>query len=384
MQWLWRIRVWSDRLGLLSDPLADPLHQTLDTALQDARSGRAPELEVLRKLDGGVIEYYEALARRHGEKDNRRFPSGDRVRFLLAGMKAAALQLPNHFAWPVLSSLRADCVLPLSGRVGVGQTGFPQACLVMAALHAGNLRVAERSYAGLSADPWLAELARRWVWQAAIGYTEHHPEGILDRFLARQPRWEPWQETGGLASRARFALLLAAGPEVSSDPRHTVAEVGLAGAMRLRLENWWDIKDRTGASETMKWLEHEGHRASLEATLAGDRPVDDKKERTLLEAHREGLERGRLLAFDLCRLVELVRTCVAVGFLAEEEAWVILHRVADRICERFSSWDELADDFALGCGWVWGDPTPSDPRVAAVRWLQSSPSSPWRGVAFGR
>jgi hypothetical protein len=82
---------------------------------------------VLRTLNGGVSEYYEALARRHGEKDNRRFPSGDRVRFLLAGMKAAALQLPSHSAWPVLSALRADCVLALSGRVGVGQTGF-QAC----------------------------------------------------------------------------------------------------------------------------------------------------------------------------------------------------------------------------------------------------------------
>jgi hypothetical protein len=175
------------------------------------------------------------------------------------------------------------------------------------------------------------------VWQAAIGYTEYHPEGILDRFLARQPPWEPWQETGGLAtSRARFALLLAGGPEVSSHPRHTVAEVGLAGAMRLRLEDWWDIKDRTGASETMQWLEHEGHRASLEATLAGDRPVADKKERTLLEAHREGPERGRLLAFDQCRLVELVRTCVAVGYLAEEEGG---HPPPSGrlMCERFSS-----------------------------------------------
>lgn len=167
-------------------------------------------------------------------------------------------------------------------------------------------------------------------------------------------------------------------------------------AVQAMLGESWDVHGPAEAEPTLDWLARAGHTerlhgdlaalagvapAKIEAWLARQRPVAAKRLR-FAQRHRTELKAGKLVAWDLVRLINLARALYTAGWLSEAAAWTHLLLAARRLQREYRSWEELSRNFMLGRHY-WGEGEATQAKFdAAAAWLLSDPGSPWRRLAW--
>jgi hypothetical protein len=97
------------------------------------------------------------------------------------------------------------------------------------------------------------------------------------------------------------------------------------------------------------------------------------------------LERYRIRAWDLGRLIATARSAHAAGYLDQEAAWEWLLAAGDAIRQTYASWKDFGEDYILGAGFFEElNHSTTYSHVAMMRWLMDDPRSPWQRVTFGQ
>ncbi|MBX2858365.1 MAG: DUF1266 domain-containing protein [Cellvibrionaceae bacterium] len=133
-------------------------------------------------------------------------------------------------------------------------------------------------------------------------------------------------------------------------------------AWQQTLRRDWDVNDYRSLIESIEWILNTGHNRSFLATMQGinhlsqpafqsfaNRHSEDKKnELYLAYQNRFALQGVGIQAWDIGRMVFLVRQGVYVGYLAESEAWEILFQSAEKTQQRFSDWYHYGISYVVG------------------------------------
>ncbi len=361
--------------------------RVLDDILARVRAGRAPTDQDLASAQSAFLSFYDALAARNGTESNLEFADDDRALFYAAALKMAAIDHPGHDAWPMKSGVRAKVLGPLRRRLSSNDPWLYLSA-IQPALVERSPKIALHCYAQIERDPFLARLAVRWATESAMAFPEENDVASLEAFLAAVPKYEPWNPaTPALPDARRWPLLASIYPFLCQDPRTQLEDPRPPHALASRLADDWDVVDRASAVSAIEDLWNGGHRESLARHLrsldGGDpvaRATSDARVRFVTE-NRDALERRGILAWDLCRAIAIARSAHALGWLSEPETWRLVLDAGRGLREAYASWDELAEAYVLGAEYF--SPTEPTGHAAMVRWLQRSPSSPWRRVAFG-
>ena len=167
-------------------------------------------------------------------------------------------------------------------------------------------------------------------------------------------------------------------------------------AVRAMLRESWNVHGPAEVEPTLDWLTGAGHTerlhqdlaalagvapANVEAWLARQRPEAARRLR-FAQRHRTEFKDGKLVAWDLVRLINLARALVTAGWLTETAAWKHLLPAARRLQREYRSWEDLSRNFMLGRHY-WGEGEATQAKFdAAAAWLLSDPGSPWRRLAW--
>jgi hypothetical protein len=161
----------------------------------------------------------------------------------------------------------------------------------------------------------------------------------------------------------------------------------------------WSVRDRDGLLATIARTEVNGHaplfrdllgiieaagpEADPEALLAANRPKLPEQQVKYLAFLSLNYDRCRgrgFDAWDLGRCVALARWGYGAGFVSEDEAWAEIGRVAEKARERYSSWRDFGEDYALGRA-VWAAGFDQELRyyaaAEAVLKRLLEPGNPW-------
>ena len=132
----------------------------------------------------------------------------------------------------------------------------------------------------------------------------------------------------------------------------------------LGLKDWWGITDRKEAVEVLEWLLNEGHHREFEQLAALVSTLSDKEYERILAKYddnpevifklkfaRENQQKlgdKSLLAWDLCRYIQVVELCFMAGYMSEEESWEKIMPAARVIQQHFSSWSDMGENYLAG------------------------------------
>jgi hypothetical protein len=161
--------------------------------------------------------------------------------------------------------------------------------------------------------------------------------------------------------------------------------------VRSLLRRFWRIRSRQEALRRLDWLELEGHRRRYEEVVARVRSLppsiseqelraqgvsaEELAEIRFVREHGAKLQGKGLLAWDLCRLVNVAGWCYLAGYISEEEAWARIFPAARRIQATYSGWRELGEHYLLGREFWLGEDD-AQMRQAMIGLCQD-PRSPW-------
>ncbi len=131
-------------------------------------------------------QYYEWLCEDNCTKNNERFREDDRADYYLHALKLAALEHPQHNAWPWLADLRKTVLATYRQRLTQAEDPWTRLASIMPALLAGDVDFAEQCYRAIEADSFLANLALHWARNADHEYYARHNDlKSTKAFLAR-------------------------------------------------------------------------------------------------------------------------------------------------------------------------------------------------------
>ncbi len=199
-------------------------------------------------------------------------------------------------------------------------------------------------------------------------------------------RW--WPGKKGL-TQAQLWGLAAGGilTQVNDETFGRLAFVSGAEPSRVCLRDWWGVNNADELERMLEWLWSEGHSRGCVSycdALAelGETDYDDWEPASLVEfalANLDSLRGSQLVAWDLCRLVNVVRWGFTSGYIDEPNSLRWIMRAAIRLQRWFPSWKALGADFVLGYNY-WRRMTDASGETAvapAFNWLLTSVASPW-------
>jgi hypothetical protein len=341
----------------------------------------------LRECGAAVQEYYLHQSRLFDTNDDTQFTPDAKVNVYLYATKVAILAHPDHDDWPLRSAIRHEVLERLRDHLHKQTDPWTKVGLVVPALAVRNVELALSLYREL--PPAFALVARTWVLESTIGYQDfnHVPSSL--RFLealgaASTP---PTISTSNdpLSQKQRWAISTAVFPSYARDPRRSLADPLPPPVCRLALERWWGIASAESATRLLTSLRDVGHRAKLTddlVTLERNHPDDARL--TFVRQNEGALRKHGILAWDLCRLVQVARTCHKAGFLSESDAWRWILDAARQLNGTYPSWQEMGDDYVLGSRYFEDDYQAEPVHRASVEWLKTSPASPWRRIDWNQ
>ncbi len=167
-------------------------------------------------------------------------------------------------------------------------------------------------------------------------------------------------------------------------------------ANRASLAKWWSVNSRDELMGALKWIDDGGHRKIFDSIVAmpeeqyataKSRSAENPEGLNQLTAARQyGAPLGRksLLGWDYARYVSLCGWGYLAGYLTEDEAWSMIMPAAQRLQSTFRSWDELGENYIIGRKfWSLNNTEKTGGQYDdAVKWLQTSPASPWKTHAW--
>lgn len=166
---------------------------------------------------------------------------------------------------------------------------------------------------------------------------------------------------------------------------------GVAEGTKDGLSQWWGINSREDALRVIKWLREEGHRKEYDSLVnlishatkeEYDQTLEQYKDDEdlinklkFVKDHYQQTGDKSILAWDFCRLANIVQGCYIAGYITKEEAWNEI-MYASKICQdNFTSWEDMANNFLLGREYWSGA---ADKQFTdSVNWLVANSESPW-------
>jgi hypothetical protein len=356
----------------------------IDLAAQGLFAGREITDGALEECGAAFSRFHRYLNQRNHTENNARFALADRAAFYLYAVKLAALQHPDHNAWPLMASLRAGFIEPLRREIRSSQDPWTQLAFVTPALLARDVPLAEHLYRKL--PPVLAQIALQWVQDTVAGYKDYNHIPSSQRFLeglGAPPPSIPARSEDPLTPEQRWAISVAIYPSYARDPRAGLAEPLAPAVCRVSLLRWWEITDPDSAIGMLEWLLEHGHSEELadELELLSTNESKPEKRAFLLENESE-LRQNLIVAFDLCRLVNVARSAHKAGYIDDAMAWHFILAAAHKLHETYPSWSDMGDDYILGYRYFSDDHEIDPGHRASIEWLERSPSSPWRTIAW--
>ncbi|HKO49632.1 MAG TPA: DUF1266 domain-containing protein [Polyangiaceae bacterium] len=351
----------------------------IDLAADGLLAGRELTDGAIEECGAAFSRLFEFLSQRYGTEDNCQF-GPDRVTFYLYCIKLAALEHPDHGAWPFKARLRAGLAQSLLREVESSADAWRHLAWVTPALLTRDVAAAERLYRKL--PPVLARLALQWVNETLIGHKEFNDvsssQALLRSLGARAPSIPP-RTQDPLTSEQRWALSVTVDPSYALDARAGLADPLPPAVCRWILDRTWEIDDAESAVEQLEWLRDEGHRTQLAEELERLNTGElEPAKRAFLAAHERRLREYGILAIDLCRLIGLARTAYKAGYIDEPTAWRFILPAAQTLRSTYPSWCALGEDDLLGDRYLAENNQAESNIEASVEWLKQSPSSPWQ------
>jgi hypothetical protein len=367
----------------------------LDAALSRVQAGSRLSDADLKRCGQAFSDLFEAMADAHGTHANLEFPPEDQTDFYIEAVKLTAIGHPNHAGWPVFADIRGPILPVLRARLAKQATPWLACCTVQPALVAGELALAQDCCQRIAEIPLFVRLVRRWCDEGLMMNPKANRAEVTRELAAGLPaQQDPWNApTTSVPPDRRWILLASAYPCLSYDPRTTLAAPMSVSSQRISLENDWGIHDAQTAVGMLKWLLEEGHSAALCMYLDGRRRpmpaaafeyLEGRRPVPVVEDKRAALERYRIRAWDLGRLIATARSAHAAGYLDETAAWEWLLAAGNAIRQTYTSWKDFGEDYILG-GEFFEELNHSshDSHVAMMRWFMDDPRSPWQRIAFG-
>jgi hypothetical protein len=359
---------------------------SVDGILEKKRSGGDVSVSDLEGCSGVHSRLYDIYAARSGTSSNVAFREEDRATLFVLSTKLAALQDPRHDAWPMLASLRAAAHPALRRRVVGKSDEWTRLAALFAALSVGDMVCAQTCFEAIRADPFLLSLVREWAWEMTIGYAYADPKGHATRFLdaCGLPREPQTSVQKPLHAGQRWALSAIIYPSYARDQRVDLTPAWSWSSCRIMLSDTWRIRNAEEARRQMSSLLEGGNEDALARVLAkldGPTFTSDPK-LDLLEARRGEFEAHGLLAWDVCRMMQVARTAYGARYITEDEAWAWLMEGARALRAEYGSWAAMADDYLLGTRFVSKRGTEEPHHAGAIGWMRSSAESPWLAIPW--
>jgi hypothetical protein len=159
------------------------------------------------------------------------------------------------------------------------------------------------------------------------------------------------------------------------------------------LKNWWGVTTREESLEVLKWLLNEGHHKEYEqlASVVANASETDydmllKKYESNPEVifklkfardNNEKLGKKSLLAWDLCRYIQVAGLSYIAGYLTEDEAWEKIMPAAKIIQENFESWSDMGNNYLMGRHYWAGERNERLDYIYGLLANQKDSHSPW-------
>jgi hypothetical protein len=388
-----RLDEWDMPKAARLGPVRQRTAATLDAVLARAQEGAPIPASDLERCNDAFVELYEAVVDEEGTDDRLQLSPEHQTDLYVEAVKLAAIDHPGHTGWVTFGELRRRIPPVLRARLAKQTTPALALAAIQPALVVGDLAMARDCYRRIEGLPFLAGRARRWCDEALMTNPRENGPEVARQFLAGLPQEaDPWNLPTSVPADRRWILLASAYPYLTHDPRTTLAPVTSVSFERDTLKSDWGIHDTDSAAEMLTWLLNEGHTASLmqyldarhrDVPAAASEDPEGIRLGAFLEDRREALERHRIRAWDLGRLIDTARSAHAAGYLDEEVAWEWLLLAGGRIRQMYTSWRDFGEDYILGAEF-FGEITRMSPEahVTMVRWLMDEERSPWKRVAF--
>jgi hypothetical protein len=133
---------------------------------------------------------------------------------------------------------------------------------------------------------------------------------------------------------------------------------------RKSLDDWWGIRTKKDLLDALESLEKSGHRSSFDKMAAKVTPLTDEQFKALTDVYKDDMQTlqemrvarryaarlaGRsILGWDYSRYICLCRWGYTVGLLSEQEAWDKIMPIAQKLQQRFTSWEDLGCNYLIG------------------------------------
>ena len=195
--------------------------------------------------------------------------------------------------------------------------------------------------------------------------------------------------TPPLSRERAFALAVGAiYAQVNGKNPHVLGYGGNPEDTRPSLENQWGITDKASFQKESEDLLQTGQRTKIQAVGQSLSNLTDAENSTFstftqgpsAQAARRSYSKWKDrtgLAWDMCRYVNLINDGYAVGYISEPDAWDHLRAAADQVHAKFSSWQEMSDNFLDGRE-VWaGEKDPSFEECSDLLLNPKDPNSVW-------
>ena len=159
------------------------------------------------------------------------------------------------------------------------------------------------------------------------------------------------------------------------------------------LKNWWGVTNKEETLEVLRWLLNEGHHKEYEQLAAVVTVASETDYQMLLKKYEsnpevvfklkfardnhERLGKKSLLAWDLCRHIQVAGLAYVAGYLTEDEAWEKIMPAAKMIQENFDSWADMGDNYLTGRHYWAGERNERLDYIYSLLTNQQDKHSPW-------
>ena len=141
-----------------------------------------------------------------------------------------------------------------------------------------------------------------------------------------------------------------------------VADKQNIDAWKQALERDWGVTNHHTLKENIDWLEKTGHNKNFLAMMqrvnylsssafycfANNQYEETSNKLKLAYQHRFTLEGVGIYAWDIGRMVFLIRQGVYVGYMKESEAWAKLYTTAEAVQRAFVDWYHYGVSYVVG------------------------------------
>ncbi len=159
------------------------------------------------------------------------------------------------------------------------------------------------------------------------------------------------------------------------------------------LKNWWGVTTREETLEVLEWLMNEGHHKEYEqlANVVGQASEADFQQLMtkysdnpevvfklkFVKENRQRIGRKSLLAWDICRYIQVAGLGYISGYLTEEEAWTRIMPAAKILQDNFDSWSDMGDNYLMGRYYWAGERNDRLDYIYSLLTNEKDGHSPW-------